>query len=360
LIVGTAFGCYDTADIITVKIYPTPQVVTNPDFQLCKGQTAFVKTSGAATYEWTPSTGLSCNTCPNPIASPITTTRYVVAGYNKYGCAGRDTMLVTVIQPFKLITSGNDTMCIGDAAHQLTISGASNYKWFPPTGLSATNIATPLANPPITTNYQIIGTDNYHCFADTAHLVVAVGTYPSATLGPDLVLSTGTKVTMMPVFTFPKQTAGPIGKYVWTPSTYLSCDDCENPVATVEKDICYTLAATNIYGCSANTDTLCIKAFCKETQVFIANAFTPEGDGVNDILVVQGKGIRVINSFRVFNRWGQVVFEQTNFQPNDKTFGWDGRIKGVPAAADVYVYTCEVMCDNDVAYTYKGNLAILR
>ena len=94
--------------------------------------------------------------------------------------------------------------------------------------------------------------------------------------------------------------------------------------------------------------------------MFIANAFTPDGDGVNDLLVVQGKGVRVINSFRIFNRWGQVVFEQTNFQPNDKSFGWDGKIKGVQAAADVYVYTCEVVCENDVPFVYKGNTSIIR
>jgi gliding motility-associated-like protein len=359
LIVGTAYGCYDTVGA-SVVIYPTPEVVTTPDFALCKGQTAFINTTGATKYEWTPSTGLSCNTCPNSIASPIVTTNYVVAGFNSFGCADRDTLLITVPQQFTLTTSGNDTMCIGGDSLQLTTSGASNYSWSPSVGLSATDTSTPKAAPPITTSYQVIGSDNYHCFADTAYLVVAVGTYPSVTLGPELVLSTGTNVTLNPVFTYPTQTAGPISKYVWTPSTDLSCDNCPNPIATIDNDICYTLTATNIYGCSSNTDTLCVKAFCKNTQVFIANAFTPDGDGVNDKLVVQGKGIKIVKSFRIFSRWGEVVFERDNFPANDASYGWDGTIKGVPASPDVYIYTCEVMCENDVVFNYKGNTAIIK
>jgi gliding motility-associated-like protein len=269
-------------------------------------------------------------------------------------------MNVTVIQPFVMTTTGNDTMCLGDNPKQLAAFGASTYSWTPSVGLSATNIATPLANPSLTTHYRVIGKDDYHCFSDTSYLVVAVGTYPTVTLGDNLVLSTGTNITLSPTFTFPTETAGPIGKYVWSPSTYLSCDTCANPVATVENDICYTLSATNIYGCSANVDTLCIKAFCKNTQVFIPNAFTPDGDGVNDLLIVRGKGIKVITSFKIFNRWGQIVFERSNFQANDASYGWDGKIKGIPASPDIYVYTCEVMCDNDVVFKYKGNIAIIK
>ena len=359
LVIGTAYGCYDTLKA-SVLINPTPQVVTTPDFTLCKGQSAFINTTGATKYEWTPSTGLSCNTCPNPVANPIVTTNYVVAGFNSFGCADWDTLLITVPQPFTLTTSGNDTMCIGDKPNQLAAFGASNYSWSPSIGLSATNLATPLANPSLTTVYRVIGTDDYNCFADTSYLVVAVGTYPTVSLGPELVLSTGTNVTLSPVFTYPTDAAGPINKYVWSPSTYLSCDNCPNPVATVENDICYTLTATNIYGCSSNVDTLCVKAFCKNTQVFIANAFTPDGDGINDKLVVQGKGIKVVKSFRIFSRWGQVVFERDNFPANDPSFGWDGTIKGVPASPDVYVYTCEVTCENDVTFEYKGNTTIIK
>jgi gliding motility-associated-like protein len=103
-----------------------------------------------------------------------------------------------------------------------------------------------------------------------------------------------------------------------------------------------------------------IKPFCESTQVFIPNAFTPDGDGLNDVLMVRGKGIALVRSFRIFSRWGELVFEKTNFQPNDPAFGWDGKIRGVTGPAEVYVYMADVVCDNDLINTYKGNVTLLK
>ena len=75
--------------------------------------------------------------------------------------------------------------------------------------------------------------------------------------------------------------------------------------------------------------------------------------------MVRGKGMTV-KSFRIFNRWGELVFEKENFYPNDPKYGWDGKVRGVPATPDVFVYTAEVFCDNGVVYTYKGNTTILK
>jgi gliding motility-associated-like protein len=131
------------------------------------------------------------------------------------------------------------------------------------------------------------------------------------------------------------------------------------PIATIKREVCYSVEATNLYKCAAR-DTLCVKVFCEGTQVFIPNAFTPDGDGVNDILMVRAQGIRTVKNFRIFNRWGQVVFERNNFAPNDVAAGWDGTVGGKPASPDVYVYTCEVVCENDISYTYKGNVSIVK
>lgn len=359
LIVGTAFGCYDTAKT-TTKVNPTPVVTTNPNFKLCKGGSAFINTSGAATYQWMPSAGLSCNTCANPIAKPTTTTEYVVAGYNSYGCAGRDTLLITVIQPFKLTTSGNDTMCIGDAPKQLQAFNAFKYRWQPSTGLDNANIATPKAQPLLTTHYQVIGDDGENCFSDTALVVIAVGNYPQINLPNNTVVATGQQVDLTPKISFPVATAGPIAHYNWIPNTYLSCTDCPSPLATVKNDVCYTLNVENIYGCKSNTDTMCIKAFCESAQVYFPNGFTPDGDGHNDVFMVRASGIKSVKHFKIFNRWGQVVFERANILPNDPSQGWNGQVNGKAQPSDVYVYICEVVCDNDASYTYKGNIAIIK
>jgi gliding motility-associated-like protein len=352
LIAGTSFGCYDTVTS-NITINPSPFVNTNPDMQICRGQSAHLNVTGGLTYTWAPFTGLSCTTCQDPIASPLTTTQYVVTGYNSFGCAGRDTILITVPQPIDVVATPPVTLCIGQSIN-LNATGANTYVWSPATGLSATNIPNPTANPTVTTIYRVIGFDAHNCFQDTAYVPVGVGNYPVVNVGRDTILATGSPLTLTPT-----ATQGPIGLWSWNPSTDLSCANCPNPVAIAKKDICYTVTATNLFGCSGK-DTMCIKVFCEGSQVFIPNAFTPDADGINDMLTVKGKGIKTVKIFRIFNRWGQLVFEKSNFQPNIDSYGWNGRVNGIPAPPDVYVYTCEVVCEDDTPYTYKGNVAILK
>jgi len=131
------------------------------------------------------------------------------------------------------------------------------------------------------------------------------------------------------------------------------------PTITVKKNFCYTVKATNIYGCSGS-DTICISTFCTNAQVFIPNAFTPKGAAVNSKFMVRASGIASVKSFRVFNRWGKVVFEKNNFSPNDPSYAWDGYINGKLADMGVYVYTVDVVCENGTPYTYKGNVTLIQ
>src|SRR5205809_422692 len=109
----------------------------------------------------------------------------------------------------------------------------------------------------------------------------------------------------------------PISQYEWTPPQNIQCDnpDCASITTTIKNNICYTVKATNIYGCSGS-DTICISTFCNDAQVFIPNAFTPRGLATNSRFMIRASGIASIKSFRVFNRWGRIVFEKNNFQPN--------------------------------------------
>jgi large repetitive protein len=251
-----------------------------------------------------------------------------------------------------MLASPDDTLCMGESA-LLNASGASLYVWSPPQGLNSSTIHNPVATPTTTTLYQVIGYDGKNCFTDTGFVKITVGPRPTVNLGSDLNLSTGTITTLNAVIQ-----NGPIISWAWTPSTGLSCTNCPSPVLKVTDNISYQVTVTNNYGCVA-TDNLAVFTFCKNSQVFIPNAFTPDGDGLNDVLMVRGTGISV-KSFRIFNRWGELVFERQNFNANDKKYGWDGKVKGVPASPDVFVYTAEVICDNGVQYIYKGNSTLLK
>ena len=90
------------------------------------------------------------------------------------------------------------------------------------------------------------------------------------------------------------------------------------------------------------------------------NTFSPNGDGMNDIYYPRGRGINTIRSLRIFNRWGQMVYERKNFNANDASAGWDGTFKGARLSPDVYVYILDLSCENNSIITMKGDITLIR
>lgn len=147
--------------------------------------------------------------------------------------------------------------------------------------------------------------------------------------------------------------------YNWTPSTALSCTDCPSPYANPKFTTKYNVAVTDSNGCASSRD-ITVTVVCNNSNFFIPNTFSPNGDGQNDVFYVRGRGIERIQSIRIFNRWGQPVFEKRDFMANDKSAGWDGTLKGKPAEQDVYVYVIEVICENATIIPFRGNVALIR
>ncbi len=352
LLVTAANGCQDS---ITrqVRVNPEPTVITLADTSMCRGSSVRLITNGAQQYEWTPATNLNCSNCPSPVASPVTNATYIVKGTNSFGCFAYDTVDITVHQPIQVNVSPGAEMCRKDTVN-LWASGATSYAWSPAQSLNNATIPNPVASPSTTTNYRVVGYDAHHCFTDTGYVSVVVNPIPTVELGPDRRLATGTMYNIDPV-----TTNGPIVSWQWSPATNLNCTNCSEPTATVKNDITYYVNVINEFGCKG-TDSLTITTFCENSQVFVPNAFTPDGDGINDILMIRAKGVESVKLFRVFTRWGELIFEKSNFPPNSPAFGWDGKIKGKTGAPEVYVYTLEVTCDNLQTYTYKGNVSILK
>lgn len=345
-------ACQGQSQVFTITVNPTPAVKATQSANVCLGKSVQLNATGAAQYTWSPALNLSCATCANPSATPADTIRYTVTGTSAAGCTASDSVLLTVIKPFNMQVSPGDSVCIGSQVN-IHATNASRYIWSPPAGLNRFDIADPLVRTNTTTTYRVVGYDNHQCFTDTGYVTIVVGPRPSVNIGPDRTLAVGTPLQLTAV-----TSGGPIVSYLWTPAADLSCATCTTVNTTVKDNSFYTVVVKNTFGCTA-TDTVFINSFCKSSQVYIPNAFTPDGDGLNDVLMVRGRGITV-KSFRIFNRWGELVFERENFYPNDLKYGWDGKVRGVPATPDVYVYTAEVFCDNNVPYTYKGNVTILK
>lgn len=349
------FGCSDT---LQASIYPIlPVAKAGPDTIICPGKPLVIGTpaDNGFTYAWSPPDFLSDSLSATPVASPSRPVSYVVTVTStESGCIAKDTMNVTVFQPIQISVAPGQDICEGQSVNLQASGTAVSYTWSPTSGLNKSSIPDPIAAPQITTTYQVVGFDGHECFTDTGFVQVTVHPKPGIELGPDLVLSTGSTHTFAPV-----TQNGPIVSWQWSPPDDLTCADCETPTASVKKNITYRADIKNEFGCVA-TDSVRIRTFCEGSQVFIPNAFTPDGDGLNDILMVRGKGIAMVRSFRVFSRWGELLFERKNFPPNDPAFGWDGKIRGVTGAPEVYVYIAEVICENDMINTYKGNTTLLR
>jgi gliding motility-associated-like protein len=112
-------------------------------------------------------------------------------------------------------------------------------------------------------------------------------------------------------------------------------------------------------GCRA-TSNIVVKVICENKNYFLPNTFSPNNDGQNDVFYPRGRSLDRIQSMRIFNRWGELVFERKNFPPNSQADGWNGLIAGKPAASDAYVYIIEVVCENGQVIPIKGNVTLIR
>jgi gliding motility-associated-like protein len=369
LIATNTVGCKDTTDTTPPShlfIYPIPAVNAGADTTICLGTPLQLNATGAATtYNWLPPVNgavLSCLACASPVADPVpTSTYFIVNGTSINGCQAKDTINVTVnVQPTVSI-SGPDSVCLGQGT-QLTATGAAIYSWTPSEGLSDPNIGNPIAKPDASQagsgdnnviTYQVTGYDSKKCFSDTKSVNVTVFNNPVINLPANVTINVGSSYQMNPTVTTN------IVSYNWAPNNNLSCTTCQTPVATPTITTKYDFTATNDGGC-ATTDSIRIQVICNGANFFVPNTFSPNGDGVNDHFVVNGVGLNVIPSITIYNRWGQIVFQKSNFPANSPADAWDGTFNGQPAPSDVYVYTIQILCNNATLIPYHGNVTLIR
>lgn len=353
VVIRDSDGC-STSVSKTVVVHPLPVVEALEDKTICRDDSTQLSVSGALTYNWiSPNNNLSCLDCPDPIASPQQDMVYHVEGVSSLGCKGYDSVIIKVFQPYKIsLEPYKDSLCLGKTV-QLKALGAPMYIWSPATGLSATDISNPFASPVTNTTYKIIGFDSLGCFRDSLEVPIIVLDSPSVDAGPDIILSAGTSGNLQATG------SADVISYQWFPSTGLSCTDCPNPTATAGGNITYTVTVANSAGCTTQ-DQVKVIVTCDDANLFIPNTFTPNGDGMNDVFYIRGKGVYRVKSLKVFNRWGELVFEKKDITPNAASDGWNGLVKGALASTDTYIYQVEVMCSNTELLKYNGTISLIR
>jgi gliding motility-associated-like protein len=150
-----------------------------------------------------------------------------------------------------------------------------------------------------------------------------------------------------------------IGLIEWTPAEGLSCTDCLNPVFSGTEPTNYTLYIEDKNGCGVSARTFV--SIEKKFQVYIPSAFSPNnGDGINDVFHIFADPdiVAKVNSFLIFDRWGENLFENYNFQPNDPVEGWDGNFRGQRLNTGVYVYFAEIEFIDGTRKIFKGDVTL--
>lgn len=275
MIVSNSFGCNDTDEVV-VTVGSSPIANAGPDQQICTGQSVQIGTPGnpANGYSWSPANGLDSAIVAQPNASPTATTSYVLTVTQaSSGCTATDTVLVTV-NPLPTANAGADqTSCNGDSVLIGTPAVAgTTYSWSPAIGLSATNVAQPMADPLVNTTYTLTITNANGC-SNTDSVNVNVGTVPPANAGPDQTICSGDSVQI--------GTLGiPGNVYSWSPSAGLDSANTAQPMAGPGSTTTYILTITNSASGCQNTDSVIVTVNTLPTANAGPDQISCNGDSV--------------------------------------------------------------------------------
>jgi gliding motility-associated-like protein len=154
--------------------------------------------------------------------------------------------------------------------------------------------------------------------------------------------------------------AGEIDTIIWSPDETLDCSNCLDPLARPLESTLYGIILLDTNGCLVEAEILL--RVDKERDLFIPNAFSPNGDGNNDLFMIfaNNKSIKAVNELQLFNRWGEKVFQKNDFMPNDTNYGWNGYFKGELVNPSVLVYFAEVEFIDGFKKLYKGDVTLMK
>ncbi|HRD58890.1 MAG TPA: PKD domain-containing protein [Ferruginibacter sp.] len=341
------FGC-TAFDSVRVNVVDRVALSVMADTTVCLTDSLILRTnSDGLSFTWTPAATLNNATFKSPTAVPTLplTNYHVIARIGN--CFSQEDVVVRTV-PYPAANAGVDTtICFGDS-YQLTGSGGSIYNWTPRIFLTNSNISNPLAQNPLQdVQYILEVRDVLGCpkpAYDTMLLHVAKIVADAGPADTNVVL--GQPVQLV--------ATGSV-HYVWSPVTWLNNPTIFNPVSLPQESIQYVVRASNDQGCF-DTDTINVKVFKIDPDLLVPTAFSPDNDGLNDVFRPIVIGMKSLDKFRVYNRWGQLMFSTT--QTNGH--GWDGSFKGAAQATGTYVWEAEGVTYLGKKIKRKGTVILIR
>jgi gliding motility-associated-like protein len=278
----------------------------------------------------------------SPSFTGISSGDHTITVKDASGCTNSFPASVALINDLSLDAMDDTTVCSGVQFTPSVTSNGSSFSWTPNSGVSDATLQKPLLSPVETTRYFITATLG-NCIAKDSFLVT-VHPKPLVSAGDDIIIIEGDVVTL-------NGSAAP-GNYLWSPATGLNTPTILRPSASPVTTTNYTLKVTDTKGCTA-TDDVRVTVF--PNCVKPMEAFTPNGDGVNDKWMVTNGSCTNSIRVQVFNRYGSPVFSSDSYN-ND----WDGRYKNQALPDGTYYYVITLYLVNGKSKTVKGNVTILR
>lgn len=341
-------GCVNK-DSVRVRVVDAVLVNAISDTTICQGDSLQLSaSSNGLSFSWTPAANLDNATIINPIAVTNTTTVYQITA-TIGSCSSSDQVVVTTV-PYPIANAGNDPTICYNASTQLNGSiVGSSFTWTPSSYLNNASVLNPVATPPRTTAYILSAFDTQGCPKPGKDTVLV-------TVLPKVIAYAGRDTSV--VVGQPLQFNGSGGtNYLWSPGTGLNSTTIANPIgvySSVIDSIRYKLIVTDDAGC-ADSAFIVVRVFKTIPSIFVPTGFTPNNDGLNDVVSPIAVGMEKINFFSIYNRWGQLVFKTSiNGQ------GWDGKINGVLQATGVYVWMVSAVDYTGKAYFQKGTVTLIR
>lgn len=327
-------GCeVDTS--ATINPQAQIQAKIEGSLNICEGETQRLTGGTFSNYLW--STGARTNFID--INMPGT---YSLTVSDENGCLDADTIVVVLSNMLNLEIAKEEFLICPNQQIELSVSGATNYEWRDTSGtLSQTDISNPIARPSYFTEYQVIGSNS--CGTDT--LSVFVDLYEiTASAGPDTCVGANIEVEL-------SATGGE--KYRWLESPFpVSDPEIANPTVKLDQSTTFMVSITDLNGCEI-IDSLVVLVASDPENIRTVNLITPNGDGKNDLLEFPGITKFGANTLRVYNRWGDLVFQKVNYMLDEERF--DGTYKGQPLPVGNYYYILSFRTKQ-----FKQTLTLLR
>lgn len=302
---------------------------------------------------WVEGDFISDSTIAQPLAYVSQSERFVVQTIGRSTCIMRDTLDVYVPENNYEIVPDDTAFCYGEKVPFSITGGGSLFRWYEfengqyntPESVTEPGKNLTIISPEETTEYRVVVSDSVWCF-DTLSAKIKILPLPDVRIlnKDDTTVKYGSSFQLL---------ATGARFYNWSPVSSVNNPNISYPIAYPTEDTKYIVGGIATNGCRA-FDTLHV-IVDKHDNLFVPSAFSPNGDGKNDLFRITNLSFQRVMEFRVFNRWGQEVFST-----NDSRGGWDGTWAGVPQEIGVYNYLIRVAYPDGFVETYRGETTLIR